>query len=273
MPAELLELFGGEGARTLGVPLPAGRTVRGDEGAGERPVLWVSDDPAPAGLWTRLHAAHPQSGLWPLLLDGLDGDAARPWDTGEFWPMPAPPAPHDAERLLAGGWARYTGTDDDDMLEPAQREAVTAPYGRVWPGLAPTVPTRVAAPQHADHWAEQLSQAQPGMRLGLVPARRGSDALAAIGWQGAINYTGPAELCAVLGSWEERFGARVIGVGFAELYLSVAAPPADVAEALPVAAEHFALCPDNIWQGQRPCTLAAYADRLVDAPTWAFWWD
>ncbi|RIV39237.1 DUF4253 domain-containing protein [Micromonospora radicis] len=275
MPAELLELFPDEERRTLSVPLPAGRTVRADEAADDRPVLWLSDDPAPAGLWSRLHAAHPDSGLWPLLLDGLDGDPSRPWAVGEFWPeRTAPLAGHDAERLLAGWWADYTGTDDgNDTVAAARREAITAPYGRAWPGLAPAAPPRVAAPQHAEHWAEQLSQAQPAMRLGLVPAQRGSDALAAVGWQGAMNYTGPAELCAVLGSWEERFGVRVIGVGFAELYLSVAAPPADTAAALPVAAEHFAFCPDNIWQGQRPCTLAAYAERLVDAPTWAFWWD
>src|SRR5436190_2148497 len=80
-----------------------------------------------------------------------------------------------------------------------------------------------------------------GMRLGLVAADRGSDALSVVGWNGAANYTGDtAELSAVLRTWEDRFGVRVIGVGFAELYLSVAAPPATTAEALAVAAEHFA---------------------------------
>ena len=278
MPADLVELFADEESRTrtLAVPLPPGRTVRGDEGDGERPVLWVSDGPAPAGLWSRLHAAHDDSGLWPLLLDSLPGDPSRPWDRGELWPRPAfSSAEHDVERLLAGWWASYTGTDDNkDTLAPAERPAVTAPYGRDWPGLASATPPRVAPQRHADHWAEQLSQAQPTMRLGLVAAARGSDALAAIGWQGALNYTNDTgKLAAVLRSWEDRFGVRVIGVGFAELYLSVAAPPKDLAEALPIAAEHFAFCPDNIWQGQRPCTLTAYADRLVDAPTWAFWWD
>jgi Domain of unknown function (DUF4253) len=62
-------------------------------------------------------------------------------------------------------------------------------------------------------------------------------------------------------SWEDRFGARVIGVGFADLYVSVAAPPATLDEALPVAAEHFAFCPDNIWQGH-PHTLTGYASPL-----------
>jgi hypothetical protein len=81
-----------------------------------------------------------------------------------------------------------------------------------------------------------------------------------------------AKLSAVLRSWEDRFAVRVIGVGFAELYLSVAAPPTDHATALHVAAEHFAFCADNIWQSSTTA-LTAYADQLIDAPIWSFWWD
>ncbi|GIJ28542.1 hypothetical protein Vqi01_37040 [Micromonospora qiuiae] len=276
MPADLVELFADEESRTrtLTVPLPPGRTVRGDEGDGERPVLWVSNGPAPAGLWPRLHAAHVASGLWPLLLDSLPGDPSRPWDDGELWPDGlSSPAQHDPRQLLADWWASYAGSDDGEGVRASAQRA-TDPYGRDWPGLAPAGRQRIAPRQHADHWAEQLVQAQPTMRLGLVAASRGSDALTTAGWQGALNYTNDTgKLAAVLRSWEDRFGVRVIGVGFAELYLSVAAPPKDLAEALPIAAEHFAFCPDNIWQGQHPHTLGAYADRLVDAPTWAFWWD
>ncbi|SFC18161.1 DUF4253 domain-containing protein [Micromonospora sediminimaris] len=278
MPPDLLELFVDAAARprTLSVPLPPGRTVRGDGGDADRPTLWLSDDPAPAGLWSRLHAAHGQSGLWPLLLEGYDGEPTRPWEDGEFWPeRGSSPAEHDPDQLLAGWWAGQTAPyDGDDQLSNDRRVAVTAPYGLDWPGLAPPGEPWMAPERHADHWAEQLSLAQPAMRLGLVPAERGSDALAVLGWLGAANHTNdPGMLSAVLRSWEDRFGVRVIGVGFAELYLSVAAPPEETTEALRVAAEHFAFCPDNVWQGQRPCTLAAYAERIVDAPTWAFWWD
>jgi hypothetical protein len=75
----------------------------------------------------------------------------------------------------------------------------------------------------------------------------------------------------VLRDWEERFGARVVGVGFDTLYASVAAPPATDDEALRVAAEHYAFCPDNITQG--PGSLSQYARHILGQPGWAFWWD
>ncbi|GAA0522950.1 hypothetical protein Ade02nite_82560 [Paractinoplanes deccanensis] len=81
-----------------------------------------------------------------------------------------------------------------------------------------------------------------------------------------------AELSAALRSWKKRFGAVVIGAGFAELHLSIAAPPTTIELAVNVAAEHFAFCPDNIWQGHSP-NLTAYAERLLDTPLWSFWWD
>ncbi|GAB2964990.1 hypothetical protein GCM10023080_027890 [Streptomyces pseudoechinosporeus] len=94
------------------------------------------------------------------------------------------------------------------------------------------------------------------------------------GWAGPCNYDNDtAKFSAVVRDWEHRFGARVVAVGFSTLHLSVAAPPANEHEALLVAAEHFAFCPDNIWQGSRPYTLAAYSERITGAHHWDFWWD
>ncbi|MEU4805583.1 DUF4253 domain-containing protein [Actinosynnema sp. NPDC023587] len=82
-----------------------------------------------------------------------------------------------------------------------------------------------------------------------------------------------ALISAVVRDWEDRFGVRVVAVGFATLYLSVANPPTTLEEALRVAAEHFAFCPDNVWQRDGAPTLRAYAEQLVDSDVWAFWWD
>jgi hypothetical protein len=246
--------------------------VHGDEGDDDKPAMWVSDDPAPAGLWPVLRAEHPRSGLWPLLLDTLSSDPRRPWDDGELWPASmSHPGDHDPDGCWRQG-AAYTATgDDDDVLPPADRVAVTAPYGQRWPGLADPGEVRMDPDEHADRCAEDLLRSRPGLRLGLVAVDRGGAALSVAGWQGAVNYINDtARLSAVLQAWEDRFGARVIAAGFAELYVAVAAPPSDHVHALPVAAEHFAFCPDNIWQGTSP--LTRYAQDLVGAPVWRFWW-
>ncbi|MFC7479357.1 DUF4253 domain-containing protein [Luedemannella flava] len=113
----------------------------------------------------------------------------------------------------------------------------------------------------------------PAHRLGLVAAGRGADALTVAGWSGPINHAqDTAEISAVIRDWEDRFGARVIAVGFATLTLSIAAPPIDMSHAREVTNEHLAFCPDNIWQ-QGPGSLPDYAEALLGAPIWTFWWD
>ncbi|MFE9637259.1 DUF4253 domain-containing protein [Streptomyces sp. NPDC006463] len=108
----------------------------------------------------------------------------------------------------------------------------------------------------------------------MVAAPSGADALALVGWDGPANWDNDtAKFSAVVSDWEQRFGACVVAVGSDTLHLSVATPPTSREDALLVAAEHFAFCPDNIWQGPRPQTLAAYAERLIDTQCWEFWWD
>ncbi|MFH8803824.1 DUF4253 domain-containing protein [Streptomyces sp. NPDC017936] len=258
--------------------LPPGRLVTSFEGKGAVQPLWLSDGPATAELWTRRHAEHTRSGLWPLLLDSLDPSDAefRPWGSGEVFPeRMSSPAGHDPAGLLAHWWATYTAADEDeDMLDTRRRLAVTAPFGQTWPGLAASRQTAMNPDQLAAEFAQVFLADQPQTRLGLVVAASGAEALTAAGWAGPGNYgNDTAEFSAVVRDWEHRFGARVVAVGFSTLHLSVAAPPVDEHEALLVAAEHFAFCPDNIWQGSRPYTLAAYAEQITGVHRWDFWWD
>ncbi|WP_167469580.1 DUF4253 domain-containing protein [Streptomyces rubrogriseus] len=263
---------------SLAVPLPAGRLITSDEGGGAVQPLWLSDSPASAELWARLLAEHNTSGLWPLLLDAHDpGDAEfRPWASGELFPerMSAPQA-HSPAELLAQWWSAYAETDEDDnLLPPGERLAVTAPFGQAWPGPLVSDDLVTCSEEMAAEYAEVFADQRPQARLGLVAAACGSDALTAAGWGGPVNYhNDTAKFSAVVGDWERRFGVRVVAVGFDSLHLSVAAPPTNTQGALRVAAEHFAFCPDNIWQSSHPYTLAAYAERLVGVNSWDFWWD
>lgn len=278
LPDTLSVLFGDArtSKRGLSVELPAGRVVWGEEGDVRLPALWLSDAPAARGMWGQLQAEHQHSGLWPLLLGGLHMDEGRPWAEGELWAgRMSSPADHDPAELLAKWWSRYTRAgDQDDPLSSEARLAITAPYGQQWPGPA-LGPAVVGGPDAvAVRIAEELLSARPSMHLGLVAAERGADALAVAGWMGPANYTNDTgEVCAVVRSWEQRFGVRVVAAGFAEMWLSVAAPPTDLDQAAAVAAEHFAFCPDNVWQSHHPHNLTGYAENLVGSSVWRFWWD
>src|SRR3954468_4367531 len=240
--------------------LPPGRLVAAHDGG--PPRYWLSDGPAPPGLWPRLRAQHTATGLWPLLLGGLDGpDDPRPWAEGEVFPAGmTSPADHDAATVLAGWWAQNAADD-----EPA-----LTPFGRQWPGLSDAVRPEEDPDAVADAYAEEALDQR--LRLGLAAATRGADALTVTGWNGPANHAyDTAVISAVVRSWEERFGARVVAVGFGTLALSVAAPPTTEEQALRVAAEHAAFCPDLVRQGAE--SLEAYAATILDRPTWWFWWD
>ncbi|MEV0610625.1 DUF4253 domain-containing protein [Polymorphospora rubra] len=266
----LVVLAGDPTGGRLGLDLPAGTTVHGCGGAG-RPILWISDTEPPAALWETLRAQHTRTGLWPLLLEGLcDDEPNRPWRSGELHPDPAAPDPavHDVDAVLARRWHDVLPVKDDER-------AAIAPFGEGWPGLAAPGTLHEDPDACAAEWARfiVLESWLTAPRIGLVPSTRGADTLTDLGWRGPVNHESDmTTFSAVLRSWEERFGARVVALGFATLHVSVAAPPTDRDHALRVAAEHLAFCPDNVRASDTP-TLAAYAETLVDLDLWSFWWD
>lgn len=109
----------GEGPVQFGsVALPAGRLITAEYGSGE-PVAWATGDPVPepGQVWAALSAARDQTGLVPILLDGLHGGTSRPWDSGEFGD-PEDPRRADAldpGALLEDCWNRRGWPDDDDL--------------------------------------------------------------------------------------------------------------------------------------------------------------
>ncbi|MEV7119555.1 DUF4253 domain-containing protein [Kitasatospora griseola] len=263
--------------------LPAGHLVKPDDNDEDSaPVLWMSDGPAPLGLWEKLHREHPGSGLWPLLLAPLSTADAdfRPWGTGELQPRSAgEPDLYDPAALLRTGWeystTLYGDPDSDDEIDPEESAELAesiAPFTDGWPGTAPAAEQPGDPDRAARALARELLANNAQLRIGLVPAATGAEALTACGWTGPVNHEDDiAKVSAVLLDWERRYGTRLVQVGFAELELSVGAPPEDDDLALRIAAEHLAFCPDNIFQGTG--TIADYAPGLVNAEQWSFWWD
>ncbi|MFJ7076326.1 DUF4253 domain-containing protein [Streptomyces sp. NPDC098781] len=262
LPNPLPKLTTDPTGTSLGLRLPPGRLVDAtDEGRWHEPLLWLADEPAVPGSWAALEPARRTAGLLPVVIEA-SGSQGGP----EEWElMPGEmsyPGDHDADEVLAELWEEYAAGET----------------GQEWPGLA-DAPT--AAADDPDTVATDIADSllEPGgplkdPRVALVPARRSADVPAAIGWTGPVNHEGDtARLCAVLRSWEDRFGIRVVALGFDHLLVSVAFPPATLAEAEAVAAEHFAFCPDNLLQSD-DTTVRAYAEnRLLNQPAWHFWWD
>ena len=244
---------------SLGLDLPPGRLIdETDDGPWHEPLLWLADEQPAPGAWSALQTAARTVGLLPLVVD-VGGGLGEPekWELtpGEM----SYPGDHDAEEVLAEFWESYAAEDDE------------------WPGLADALPDTADPDATAADVVESLLAGGRPLRdphLALVPARRSADIPTAIGWFGPANHENDtARLSAVLRSWEDRFGIRVIALGYADLLVSVAAPPKTLAEAEAVAAEHFAFCPDNILQGS-DTTLTAYAEnQLLNQPAWHFWWD
>ncbi len=254
-------------ASLAGMPLPNGILIAPDpEFAAHRtgdPVAWATQDVQGeiAATWQKLATAFATTGLWPFAAADLDG-TGRPWTTGESLAR-QPVAVADTASLLAAMWARAVPDaeeDDPDVLDELE------PFDRAFPGLAPGT-TGID-----DETALVTALGRSPTRLGLVAVERPADALAALGWLGAVNlHDDPGVLSAVLRSWEDRFGAVLVGVGFDTVTLAVQRPPTTLAHAERVAAEQFALCPDLVQQGAG--SIAALAEALVGSSTWSLWWD
>lgn len=259
---------------TLGLSLPPGSLVTAThDGPAREPLLWIADGAAAPDTWGRYLPVRDAVRLQPVLLQ--DEPRVEEWWAGELDPATmSAPGDHRAEEVLEAFWESAVSATAENAEDEEEAGEVIAPFTSAWPGLAPPGvvvedPDRAAAEVAGGltgHWLERP-------RLALVPTGRSADILAAIGWTGPVNFENDvALLCAVLRSWDERFGVRVVALSHARLDLSVAAPPQTPDEALAIAAEHFAFCPDTIWQGYE--TIRLYAEEaLVGNTHWTFWWD
>ncbi|WP_406176953.1 DUF4253 domain-containing protein [Streptomyces canus] len=255
--------------------LPSGRFEQ--RGSSE---VWICDELPDdvEKVWVDLLRQAPVTGLQPHLC--WPGDPARPTN----------PAAADAVRLeevLAADFAEYRERRLPFWSAPSSAEPDDTPEGvepwphdpgppfASWPGLAPAGPDTGTGPgpeEAAGRAVAELLSSGPyeaSLSLVLVPARSSADVPAVIGW----TDSPPMPLMgALLRSWEERFGARVVAAYGGELYVSVARPPLDPAHAERLALEHVLSTADNIVDDP-PTPFPEYARALVGRTEWRFWWD
>ncbi|MEV6837189.1 DUF4253 domain-containing protein [Streptomyces sp. NPDC051133] len=255
--------------------LPGGRI----QSCGPGPVrVWVSDEfPHDVErLWARLLDERGVHGLVPLLC--RPDDRSRPLSPEEVGAV-------RLEERLAADFSEYRRTRLPFWKDPTPSpvpEGVEPwphdpgpPFER-WPGLAPKMPVASAGstPEEASsatlvRLIETDVYGLHECRLVLVPASRGSDALALLGWSADVPLP---LLCALLRSWEDRFGSEIVAVCGSELHVSVARPPLDAETANLLALEHVLSTADNIVDDP-PTPFPEYAADLVGRTHWSFWWD
>ncbi|MBN3928231.1 DUF4253 domain-containing protein [Streptomyces verrucosisporus] len=245
------------------------------------PLLWRADEPAGPDGWERMLPVRDATGLWPVLLGThVRGTAVEddllppPQDAGGGGGTSAGADTGTAAAgVLAAWWRRHAA------WEPGGRGAggipALRPYGRRPPELAR--PSSAGGDPDAAAAGAARALVTRGTlrrpRMALVPAARSADIPAVIGWSGTLASGEDFEgYGTVLRSWEERFGTRVVALEPDVLHLSVPSPPRTAAQALPVAAEHYAFCPSVVRQGAG--SISRYADRwLTGRNLWSFWWD
>jgi Domain of unknown function (DUF4253) len=258
------------------VQLPDGRQLSDGYADPPLPLLWATNEPVPDAprVWRVLTGMHHETGLVPILLAFLrGGHEGRPWDAGELDLRCGLAAVDqlDAASVLARAWTSNQPHPQEYEHEPEFFADWFPPFGSQFPGLAPGQDQ--ALPEAELEGA--LSWLGPA-RIGLVPAARPADVLALVGFNGTANgYGTPEVLSAVLRSWEDRFGAVLVEVGFDHIRMLVRRPPRTLPEAQAVAAELDIMC-DELWPIDRPgtvCDVRGIAEQTLNIPIWSMWWD
>jgi hypothetical protein len=244
-----------DGELSLGpVRMSVGRRIITEDG---QPVAWVTEDPVPESgrVWAALSALHADTGLVPVLLDPED-NLADFFFTGGVDPSEIDDL--SASEVLAG--ELWEDGEDEPAGKPPKKEFDLAP--------AEDVALPAATLAAALDWFQAA-------HIGLVPAARAADVLAAVGW---VAFSDLADrpnglwIGAVLRSFEARFGARLVKIGpGAAIRLLVERPPHSLRAACRIAEEHEAFADE--YQGMGPMDAERLAAALVDTPGWTFWWD
>jgi len=249
----------GDGELRLGtLTLPEGRRVASSSTG--KPVAWVTVQPVRevGRLWSAAQDMHQQTGLVPVAL-------VEPATELFYQPSDLAALEHlRAADVLADLWEDVE-EEEVDRYWLEQR----APFGRRFPGLAAGVQERATHVQ----LSEVLDSLKPA-HLGLVPATRPADVLPLVGWFATDAFDNALPFAAVLRSWEDRFGARLLRIGpSAEIQVLVERPPRTEEQAQALAAEHFAFCDEWHIGDQGLTTVSEITSAVIGASTWCLWWD
>lgn len=193
------------------------------------------------GWWLDIRQSADQTGWMPVLLG-----APEEWrDNGEA-------IIHEGDDELA----RADEIDAAELLHDKGSEAGEPARG------VPILPRRGDS--------DFATPKEPQGLLGLAATDAGWKIPAMFPWKGSTNWElYGAEHAAVLRSWNRRFDAELVAMTYDVIELYVPHPP-NAEEALAVANEAYAYCPDLLDSGVP--TLEDLAEHMIRSKAWYFRW-
>jgi hypothetical protein len=229
---------------------PSGAEVAGFQAEGDEAMRW----------WERLRSAHPETGLWPLLMDA---------DT-----------PESLSEAYADATMSWSAADAD-ALDGA---AILAAWGERYlqgssPGYAATTRAELAG---EGVWRDRSEYRgfflphgwdveQLEVTVALVPAA--ASWLVPVTLQHSVLWMpDPAENSAIMRYWHGRYGAEPVVWTDTTIEYAVARPPTTRPEALALAWE-YRQYNDGEFDNYFADTLTELAAALMNAPVWRMWWD
>jgi hypothetical protein len=201
--------------------------------------------------WMELRESLAATGYWPVLLG--EPDAAE--EVCEWLDRDQHDSPGLVEQALALDVARWFAKEES--VHPLPRGP--------WPE-EDLGSTSFTIPYDA-----HTRRPHREVVLALVPARAGWEAVLRLRFGGFNDCPSTHVHGAVLQSWEERFGAELVGLQRNILELWATEFPADRNAALVLAREQYLYCRDIVEGGCE--TLDELAAILCSGEHWYFWWE
>ena len=120
-------------------------------------------------------------------------------------------------------------------------------------------------------WLIDLDRLRLALLVATVPTDDATELPAFLSWGNWNANPPPAWHVAAFRSWRDRYGATPIVMRRDVIEFQVARRPKIREDALALAAEMYAYCPDIVDQGVG--TLPKLSASLMASDWWYFWWD
>lgn len=233
--------------------------LRRGEGAGDLLGFMVEPESAVA-LWERIRGVTDRTGLYPLIIVGID-------DLQEQIAINEEEEPVEGVLAAAAAWTDAEVEAWFSRLETEDPEVFGNPERGEWEG-APQ--EEFMLPVRAMHSEDE--EAAEDVAIVLIPCAHGWEVPAHVQFGGFNDCPFPAEHAAILRRWHTQYGAEIVTMASDTIEMRVARPPKTREGALALAREQFLYTAgDLVLQGTG--TLDALGACLEGAGIWFFWWD